>query len=250
MQSTVPPPSRRPAATKSLQVYLAPTTQVVFIGITRLATLVFFALGTTYTLFHLAPDPLVPLHIKALYLLGPTIPVTTAMLSGACVSAIRIHVPPALMRTKEDVMRWANNVPPNTRLSMTYMRFRPWPVKKQFVFRDLRRLEPNARRLSNVEHIPERTRESMDKHFLYGWLVRRFVGRYWVNMKSSARNRCEVPGVWERMWGQIPWAGERGVAVDEAVESRREEARRERVPGPRVPPPPLGRQPQVKKAKK
>ncbi|KAH9843251.1 hypothetical protein Tdes44962_MAKER07572 [Teratosphaeria destructans] len=236
--------------TISLQVYLAPTTQVVFIGITRLATLVFFALGTTYTLLYLGPDPLVPLHIKALYLLGSTIPVSAAMLSGPCVSAIRLHLPRVMARDKADVMRWANNVPPNTRLTMTYMRFRPWPVKKQFVFRDLRRLVPNSRRLSNLEHIPERNRESMDKHFLYGWWVRRFAGRYWVNMNFSSKDRCEVPGVWEKMWRQIPWAGEKGVAVDEAVVRQREEANRARMPGPRVPPPPLTRQPQVKKAKK
>ena len=104
-------------------------------------------------------------------------------------------------------MRFTSNVPPTTRIQLKSMMFAPWPNTKELVFEDLRRLPKSWTRLANLEHVPiwnqEKARESP------GWniVVKSFMGRYFVN-QSQVMDRSRAPGVWDRMWKQIPLDGE------------------------------------------
>jgi hypothetical protein len=44
-------------------------------------------------------------------------------------------------------------------------------------------------------------------------LAMRMYGRYWVDMTS--RNKSQAPGVWEKMWEQIPIKGQEPLKIAE-----------------------------------
>lgn len=45
------------------------------------------------------------------------------------------------------------------------------------------------------------------------------MGRYFVT-RGMVRDRSRVPGVWDRMWEQIPVVGEEGVEEERKMEGR------------------------------
>lgn len=137
--------------------------------------------------------------------------VAMAMLSAPYVCAIRVLLPPSAKKSTAALMRFAENVPGETRISLQTMRWLPWPTHKEMFFCDLRRL--SGRKLSvNLEHVPlghEKAREA--NNIVGGRLAMRMYGRYWVDM--TARNKSQAPGVWEKMWDQIPIKGQEPVKI-------------------------------------
>ena len=126
---------------------------------------------------------------------------------GGYVHQINLILPPAARRSKQDLLRYARRIPHNSVLEIKCFWFRPWPVTKQVWFEDLRRLPFSQVRLSNLEHVPLGTRKAHDNAGWLGWLVRSFMGRYWVS-RSALRDRSRVPGVWDIIWEQIPLVGQ------------------------------------------
>ena len=141
-----------------------------------------------------------------------TVPfVAMALLSAPYVCAIRVFLPPSAKKSTAALMRFAENVPGETKIALQTMRWLPWPTHHEMYFCDLRRL--SGTKLSvNLEHLPlghERAREA--NNIVGGRLAMRMYGRYWVDM--TARNRSQAPGVWEKMWDQIPIKGQEPVKI-------------------------------------
>ncbi|KAK5123422.1 hypothetical protein LTR85_002854 [Meristemomyces frigidus] len=193
-----------------LNVYLAPTAQTITVGITRLATIVIFGLGTfiyapAIFLDDEAPNWLVPAAI-----VGSAVPFLTAVAFGPTITSIRAFLPNSARRSKESLLAFANNTPPNTRLRLQFIRWAPWLTTRDMLFSDFRRLPKSRLRLSNLENTAtnEMQAEVLKK---YGWLgraIHKYPNRYWVNVTDTKKDRSHVPGVWERMWKQIPMAGD------------------------------------------
>lgn len=124
--------------------------------------------------------------------------------SGPFVHSIKVQLPAHARRTREGVLRLANNVPPNTRLEISSMKLRPWPTKMEVVFADLRKHNPSWKGgLSNLEWIPL---DIQDHPYIGTWshsLLRRFRGVYYV-LRDQKKDRSAAPGVWDKMWEQIP----------------------------------------------
>lgn len=117
-------------------------------------------------------------------------------ISHGTVCSIRAHLPRYARGSKEDLVRFANNMPPNTRLKVQFFRGVPWLVTREMYFSDLRRVPPKWR-LANLEYVAADEVERMSK--LSGWtraLVKAYFCSYWVNIR--ARDRSAVRGAWEK----------------------------------------------------
>lgn len=129
------------------------------------------------------------------------------------VSNIVVVLPPSARKSKDALLRFANDVPPNTLLQLRFIRFAPWFSRRSVFYRDLRRLPLSKNRLSNLEHISWRNERMVQEAIGSGEeralkrserLVRMFMGRFWVGQGTIAGHNTLVPGVWERMWVRIP----------------------------------------------
>lgn len=89
------------------------------------------------------------------------------------------------------------------------MRWIPWPVHRTVWFDELRRLPPSRARLANLEWVPNKHKREIDGagRLLGGRLIKRVMGYLWVD-RLQVKDLSSVPGVWERMWEQIPMKGE------------------------------------------
>jgi hypothetical protein len=195
-----------------LNVYQAGQIRTVLVGMTRVVTIVIFGLG----IFIVAPrmyfDPDTSMWWVPGVVVGSAIPlVVLALLSAPYVSTIRVLLPSYAKKNHDALMRFAENVPDDTRVMLQSMRWLPWPTHKGVFFGDLRRL-PGRTISVNLEHVPlGHDKANNAGQILGGRLVLRMYGRYWVDM--TARNKSQAPGVWEKMWDQIAIKGQEHLKV-------------------------------------
>jgi hypothetical protein len=197
-----------------LNVYQGSVIRTVCVGMMRTVTIVVFGLGVTMIAPRMYFDPDQSMWWVPAVLIGSAVPlVLTALLSAPYVSTIRVLVPPSAKKSTEALFRFAERVPEDTRVSLQSMRWLPWPTHKEMFFSDLRRL-PGRQLSVNLEHIPlgNEAAENASKIF-GGRLAMRMYGRYWVDMTS--RNKSQAPGVWEKMWEQIPIKGQEPLKIAE-----------------------------------
>ncbi|TKA75736.1 hypothetical protein B0A55_05922 [Friedmanniomyces simplex] len=206
-QARHPPAPQYP---ELLSLYLAPFAQTALLGIFRAGTLVILLLGTLVAVPAYYLDASTPNWTIPLVLVFSAAPFLVAAAFGPTVANISVYLPASARRSRERLMVFANDVPPNTRVRVQFIRFAPWLTTYNLFFADLRRLPPAGLRLSNLEHIPLANQGRAAEKGLWGWMARMYFGRYWVNMASSGRDPSRVPGAWETMWRQIPWKGAEG----------------------------------------
>jgi hypothetical protein len=196
-----------PSSLNLLNVYQGSVIRTVSVGMMRIVTIVVFGLGVTMVAPSVFFNPDQPTWWVPVVLVGSAVPlVLTALLSAPYVSTIRVLLPPSAKKSKETILRFAERVPADTKVSLQSMRWLPWPTHKEVFFGDLRRL-PGRQLSVNLEHIPlgNEAAENANK-IVGGRLAMRMYGRYWVDMTS--KNKSHAPGVWEKMWEQIPIKGQ------------------------------------------
>jgi hypothetical protein len=195
-----------------LNVYQGSVIRTVSVGMMRIVTIVVFGLGVTMIAPRMFFDPDQSMWWVPGVLVGSAVPlVLTALLSAPYVSTIRVLVPPSAKKSTEALLRFAERVPADTKVSLQSMRWLPWPTHKEVFFSDLRRL-PGRKLSVNLEHMPLGNKEAENASKIFGGrLVRRMYGRYWVDMTS--RNKSQAPGVWENMWEQIPIKGQEPLKI-------------------------------------
>lgn len=138
---------------------------------------------------------------------GSAVPLAVVTLMGApFVSSIRLKLPPNARQSRDAVLRFASNTPPDTLVRVQCIRFAPWLQTRNAYFSDLRKLPFSRWRLANLEHVPPYNATQIDESGLKGLFVRSYFGRFWVNM-AQARDRSAVPGAWEAMYQQMPVIG-------------------------------------------
>ena len=213
----------------------------------RIVTIVVFGLGVTMIAPRMFFDPDQSMWWVPGVLLGSAVPlVLTALLSAPYVSTIRVLLPSSAKKSTEALWRFAERVPPETKVSLQSMRWLPWPTHKEVFFCDLRRL-PGRKLSVNLEHLPLGNEAAKNASKIFGGrLAMRMYGRYWVDMTS--RNKSQAPGVWEKMWEQIPIRGQEPPKIAERklpVMANRSAPPKPSVAAARVSPPP----PPVKKSK-
>jgi len=195
-----------------LNVYQGSVIRTVTVGMMRMVTIVVFGLGVTMIAPSIFFDPDQSKWWVPVVLVGSAVPlVLTALLSAPYVSTIRVLVPPSAKKNPEALFRFAERVPEDTKIALQSMRWLPWPTHKEVFFSDLRRL-PGRKLSVNLEHIPlgNKAAENASK-IVGGRLAMRMYGRYWVDMTS--RNKSQAPGVWEKMWEQIPIKGQEPLKI-------------------------------------
>jgi hypothetical protein len=72
--------------------------------------------------------------------------------------------------------------------------------------------------MSNLEYTPRRSLELAEKDPMWNWIATKVMGTYFVNV-SQFKDRSRAPGVWSKIWQQIPMTGE-AHAVRKEVERR------------------------------
>ena len=150
---------------------------------------------------------------------GSAIPLlATGLFWGGYVHHVNILLPSVTRKAKDELSRFTSNMPPNAIVQIKSMWFRPWPVTKEIFFEDLRRLPLSKWRMSNLEHTPRRSIELADKNPMYNWIAKKVMGTYFVNM-SQFKDRSRAPGIWSKIWQQIPMIGEPHLVTKE-VERR------------------------------
>ncbi|KAK3715105.1 hypothetical protein LTR37_007315 [Vermiconidia calcicola] len=234
--------STQPKKPQSLNVFNTGAVPTVTFGFLRIATLSVLVYGISSVAPSMLTDPNAPWYMFPLVALGSTIPfLLTGIAFGGYVHHINIHLPALARRSKDDLMRFAANVPPMTKVEIKSMWFRPWPVTKRVYFEDLRRLPRSYMRASNLEHVPLSIRANVNKNPGWSWLTKVFMGRYCVS-RSQIKDRSRVPGVWDKMWEGIPFVGEEGVKEPvqkaKAVYSMANRQPTSSATGRRPPPPP------------
>lgn len=220
-------------------------------GTARLASYVVLGIGAfimfpiySYAYFcptetHSEREKPVQWYTPPLILIGCTIPAVLATFALApWVHQIHVRIPTVARRSKDDLMRWANNIPRHTTLSFSVIRNTPWPTVQYASFEDLQRLPFSKTRLPNLEHVPPEhekyvadNQRSWRARFLEG-ISRRVYGRFYVNT-SQKTDKSAVPGVWDKMWNQIPMEGKRLERVErqKILEQKRSETK---APAPRI----------------
>ncbi|KAK3675242.1 hypothetical protein LTR78_004752 [Recurvomyces mirabilis] len=152
-------------------------------------------------------DPATPNWTVPALILGSALPfllISTAY--SPTTLQITLHLPNSARRSRSHLLSFAASaLPPNTRLTMKFIRFAPWPKTWTYYYSDLRRLKFVKWPLSNLEHVPYGREEAWGKGWR-GWAARTWFGRYWVNMGSATRDRSQVPGVWDAVWKGLPYA--------------------------------------------
>jgi len=156
---------------------------------------------------------------RSIVAFGASIPFAAAVASGPIICSIRAVLPQNARSSKEELIRFANNVPTNARLKVQFIRFVPWLTTREMYFSELRRLPPSSWRLANLEYVAadEVDRMAQLKWWQQGMLKSLFC-RFYVPM--STRDRSAVKGVWDKMWKQIPPVGYERVAAVTGEERR------------------------------
>jgi hypothetical protein len=150
---------------------------------------------------------------------GSAIPLlATGLFWGGYVHHINILLPSVARKSKDELTRFTSNMPPNAIIQIKSMWFRPWPVTKEIFFEDFRRLPLSKWRMSNLEYTPRKNLELADKNPMWNWIAKKVMGTYYVNV-SQYKDRSRAPGVWSKIWQQIPMTGEAHV-VRKEVERR------------------------------
>lgn len=217
----------------------------------RLTTLIVMGLGTlfffpTFTYGYFYPVEVssdrerpVKWYHPPLFLIGSWIPaLLTLFVFAPQVHQIHVKIPPIARKSRDELMRWASNVPRNTEVYISVIRLKPWPTARRVFFEDLQRLPFSFKRLTNLEWKPayheKRIAEDSSPgraRFVEGAL-RRAISRYYVS-RTRGKDKSAVPGVWDRMWEQIPMEGEKAER-QLLLEQKKAHAR---PPGPRILPP-------------
>lgn len=196
----------------NLNIYAAGTTATVFVGFSRIATIVLFVYGC----FAVAPqfyfDPTHSTLWAPAVLTFFAIPIlATALATAPFVSNVRVILPTYARRSRETLTRFAANVPPDTKLVVQTMRFIPWPMHREIAFSSLRRVRAANKGSANLEinppgEVKARQRAEGDRLW-YAWMVKRMYGRLYVN-RSQVKDKSAAPGIWDTMWEQIPMVGD------------------------------------------
>jgi hypothetical protein len=191
-----------------LNVYQAGQPLTVFVGMSRCVTIVVFGLGVWVVAPSMYFNPDTSMWWVPAVIIASGIPlVLVALMSAPFVSTIRVLLPKTARSDHAALMRFAENVPEDTRVAFQTMRWLPWPTHKEVFFADLRRL-PGKSISANLEHVPlGHGKEAQGAGKVFGGkLAVRMYGKYWVDMTS--RNKSQAPGVWEKMWDQITIKGQ------------------------------------------
>nr|POE72725.1 hypothetical protein CFP56_30664 [Quercus suber] len=154
-------------------------------------------------------SPLTPFSNLAV-ILGAAIPMSlTLLLCGPWTMAVQLHLPSRARRSHDELQRFVSRLPPHAGLALQFMRWKPWPTTRQVTFADLRRLRPSYVRMSNLEHMPDVVAAKMQTvSRLRAWIVRRYMGQFWVVMDDASGGKGVVKDVWKQVWEQIPVDGE------------------------------------------
>lgn len=143
--------------------------------------------------------------------MGATIPLlVTGLAFGGYVHHVNVILPSFARRSKDSLVHFASDVPSGTIVEIKSMWFRPWPVTKKIYFEDLRRLPRSWTRLSNLENAPPSNMKKAEKNPMWNWLALTLMGRYFVS-RNGVKDRSRAPGVWDKMWEQIPLRGQESV---------------------------------------
>lgn len=166
-----------------------------------------------------------------LMLVGSCIPALVTFFALApWVHQIHVRLPTLARRSREDVMRWASNARGNTILSISVIRFAPWPTVQHARLDDLSRLPFSYTRLTNLEHRPpDHDNYLADKKGswfarLNEGAARRVFGRFYVS-RTQSKDKSAVPGAWDKIFAQIPMDGDKARSTRPAMEQKRAEAR-------------------------
>lgn len=195
---------------ESLNVYRAGTAITLCVGFFRLGGFVIFGIGA----FLYAPSFYFSSEHSSLWI--PVVWVASAMpllvltlTQGPVVHSVRVMLPKSARRSREDLIRFANELPSDTLLQLECIRFSPWPAKRWARLHNLRKIQPSWRvGHSNLEQIPEAMEDGKELKDIWRWLARRWMGLFWISTNQS-KNRSSAPGVWEKIWAQIPDTNEK-----------------------------------------
>lgn len=206
----------------------------------RVTTVVVFLLGSLIYAPAVYMDDKAPLWLVPAAVVGSAIPFLAVAATGPFVTSVRAHLPSSARRSKDDLIRFANNTPPTTLLRIQFIRWAPWLVTREIFLGDLRRLRQSKVRLANLEHVlPEGEKKVLHSYGKLGRGIEKYFSRYWVNVTSTSRDRSSVPGVWDNIWKQIPYIDEPVKAVVGKAGERRPVVMQNRTSAvQQVPPPP------------
>lgn len=189
-------------------VFNAGAAPVVASGMIRVACLAAFGCGTVYAAPSILLDGTAPWYTAPLIAFVSAIPLlATGLFWGGYVHHVNILLPSVARKSKDELARFTSNMPPTAIVQIKSMWFRPWPVTKEIFFEDFRRLPRSKWRLSNLEHIPQKNVGAEDTNPMWNWIAKKVMGTYFVNV-SQFKDRSRAPGIWSKIWQQIPMAGE------------------------------------------
>ncbi|KAK5172077.1 uncharacterized protein LTR77_003714 [Saxophila tyrrhenica] len=191
---------------ENLNIFNSGAVAVVSMGFIRIACIGAFMYGAFYVLPSAIFDTNAPWWMLPTVSALACVPLLASGAFGGFVNHINVILPTSARRTRQDLLSWAAGAPAETHVQIKTMWFKPWPKTKTVRLGDLRRLPYSSLRLTNLEHIPSGARIDHQNAGWTGWLVRAVMGRYWVS-RAQVKDRSRAPGVWDRMWEDIPLAG-------------------------------------------
>ncbi|KAK4986445.1 hypothetical protein LTR66_007868 [Elasticomyces elasticus] len=149
----------------------------------------------------------IPLHIhsvkqSAILVIGGMVPMfVTAFVSAPYVNSIHLEIPGYARRSKEALYRFASNMPPDTRLELSALRWTRL-IPRASKISELRLLPGKMGQLANLERVPEKIAQRKLPS-RWRWLLRHWRGKYYVgNAKNGGRN-SRAPGIWEMVMEQV-----------------------------------------------
>ena len=112
------------------------------------------------------------------------------------VSSVHIKLPIFARQSKESLLRWAQNVPPKTKMAMTTMRFHGVPQVSTMTVEELRQ----TKSWLNTANLT-RSSSSVNRSVVGSWWKPKPLLRFYVGVD---RKQAREISIWEQVLKRIP----------------------------------------------
>ena len=129
----------------------------------------------------------------------------TALVTAPFVADIRILIAPWARRSQDTLSKFVRNVPDETLLEFTTLRFMPFPKTRVVRFAGLRTTSESRWRLANLAYLPK---SHEGRHV--PWWLRAMMYQFYVRPGDRFTKASRAPGVWNTLMERVRMQSKEG----------------------------------------
>ena len=122
----------------------------------------------------------------------------TSLATAPFVAHVHVQLPSHARRSEQTLRAFLRSPPKSTLLTISAMRFLPWPKTRTVYLEDMRAIKPSFGRIANFEHVPLTHHDKK----VPGWM-RATLGQYFVRPGERFTKNTRAPGAWDMLVNHI-----------------------------------------------